>query len=102
VTFSPVGLDTVKLDVDTPVTLPTDPPAAFVDLALDPPEDRVELGEALACVAVAEALVVAAELDVPPHAASPIPSAGTHSASPIARMRVLDGRRRRLARPGWC
>jgi hypothetical protein len=27
----------VKLDPDTPVTLPTDPPAAFVDLALEPP-----------------------------------------------------------------
>jgi len=30
VTFSPAGVDTVKLDADTPVTCPTDPPAAFV------------------------------------------------------------------------
>jgi hypothetical protein len=39
VTFSPVGVDSVKLEEDTPVTVPTDPPAAFADLAFDfPPE----------------------------------------------------------------
>jgi hypothetical protein len=41
----------VKLDADTPVTVPTDPPAAFVDRALDFPPDPVEPVEALACVA---------------------------------------------------
>jgi hypothetical protein len=39
VTFSPVGVDTVKPDADTPVTVPTDPPAAFLDRAFDPPPD---------------------------------------------------------------
>jgi len=37
VSFSPVGVDTVKPDADTAVTVPTDPPAAFVVRALDPP-----------------------------------------------------------------
>jgi hypothetical protein len=39
VTFSPAGVDTVKLDPETAVTVPTDPPAALVDRALDPPPD---------------------------------------------------------------
>jgi hypothetical protein len=98
VNFSPVGLDTVKLEADTPVTLPTDPPAAFVDRALDPPPDLGELVEVLACVAVADEVVAAAELDVPPHAASPTPSAGTHSAIPTPRTR----RRPSLERPDRC
>jgi hypothetical protein len=104
VTFSPVGVDTVKLDVDTPVTLPTDPPAAFVDRAFDPPPDppRAENPvETLACVAVVDGVVAAAELDVPPHAASPSPSAGTNSATATPMMRLRNGRRRSLARPSW-
>jgi len=37
VTFSPVDVDSLKPDVDTLLTLPTDPPAAGPDRALDPP-----------------------------------------------------------------
>jgi hypothetical protein len=92
VNFSAVGLDTVKLEADTPVTVPTDPPAAFVDRALDPPLDLGELVEVLACVAVADEVVAAAEFDVPPHAASPTPSAGTHSATATPRMCLLNAR----------
>jgi hypothetical protein len=36
VTFSPADVDTVKLDVDTLLTVPTMPPAAGPDRALDP------------------------------------------------------------------
>jgi hypothetical protein len=36
VTFSPADVDTVKLDVDTLLTVPTTPPAAGPDRALDP------------------------------------------------------------------
>jgi hypothetical protein len=107
VNFSAVGLDTVKLEADTPVTVPTDPPAAFVDRALDPPLDLGELVEVLVCVVVVDEVVVdevvaAAELDVPPHAASATPSAGAHSATPTPRMRLPNGRRRGLARPDCC
>jgi len=84
------------------VTVPTDPPAALVDRALDPPPDPVTPIEALARVAVADEVVAAAEFDVPPHAASPTPTAGTHSATPTPRMRLLNGGRRSLPRPGWC
>jgi hypothetical protein len=104
VTFSPVGVDTAKLDADTPVTLPTEPPAAFVDRALDPPPDpawRANPVELLLCVAVVDGAVAAAELEVPPHAASPSPSAGTNSATAIPRTRFLKGPRRRLVRLGW-
>ncbi|HEY1774967.1 MAG TPA: hypothetical protein VGG41_02295 [Solirubrobacteraceae bacterium] len=101
-TFSPAGDDTVKLDADLPVTVPTVPPAAFVDRALDPPPDPLEPVEAPACLAVADGVVAAAELDVPPHAASPTPSAGTHNATTTPKMRLLGSRRRGWARPGWC
>jgi hypothetical protein len=37
VTFWPVEVESPKLDVDTLVTLPIDPPAAGPDRALDPP-----------------------------------------------------------------
>ena len=37
VTASPAGVDSLKPEVDTPVTLPIDPPAAGPDRALDPP-----------------------------------------------------------------
>jgi hypothetical protein len=36
VTFWPAGVDTVKLGVDTLLTVPTTPPAAGPDRALDP------------------------------------------------------------------
>jgi hypothetical protein len=101
VTFSPVGLDTVKLEADTPVIVPTDPPAAFVDRALDSPPDAVEPVEVLACVAVSDEVVAAAELDVPPHAESPTPSAGAHSATTTPTTRLLNGRRPSLTRPDW-
>jgi hypothetical protein len=51
---------------------------------------------------VADVVVAAAELDVPPHAASPTPSAGTHSATATPRLRLLGRRLRRLARTGSC
>src|ERR1700722_4447955 len=105
VTFSPVGVDTVKLDPDTPVTLPTDPPAAFVDRALDPPPDPASPTNPAGppvCVVVVDGEVAAAELDVPPHAASPSPSAGMASATAPARMCLLNSRRSGLARPGSC
>ena len=48
VTFSPVAVDTVKLDVDTLSTVPAVPPAAGPDRALDAtPEDAGPLGAAL-------------------------------------------------------
>ncbi|HEY1515776.1 MAG TPA: hypothetical protein VGF91_05100 [Solirubrobacteraceae bacterium] len=100
-TFSPAGVDTVKLDPDVPVTVPTVPPAAFVDRALDPPPDPPEPVETSACRAVADGVVLSAELDVPPHAASPTPSAGTHNATTTPKMRLLDCRRRVSAWPGW-
>jgi hypothetical protein len=37
VTFSPVEVDMVKLDVETLLTVPDDPPAAGPERALDPP-----------------------------------------------------------------
>jgi hypothetical protein len=37
VTFWPADVVTVKPDVDTPLTVPVDPPAAGPDRALDPP-----------------------------------------------------------------
>jgi len=104
VSFSPVGVDTVKLVADTPVTVPTEPPAAFVDRAPDPPPDpawRAAPVEPLAWVAVVDGVVAAAELAVPPHAASPSPSAGTTNATASPRMRLLTGRRRRVAWLGW-
>jgi hypothetical protein len=36
VTFRPVAVDTVKLELDTPATVPAVPPAAGPDRALDP------------------------------------------------------------------
>ncbi len=36
VTFWPVAVDSVKPDVDTLLTVPTEPPAAGPDRALDP------------------------------------------------------------------
>src|ERR1700728_5388945 len=92
----PVGVDTVKLDADTPVTVPTEPPAAFVDRALDPPPERgspVKLCEpAAGATAVDAALVVVAavELDEPPHAASPTAKIGTinPTANPRVRLRI--------------
>jgi hypothetical protein len=39
VTVPPPGGVNVKPEEDTLLTVPTDPPAAFVDLAFDPPPD---------------------------------------------------------------
>ena len=58
VTFSPVAVVSVKLEEDTLLTAPDDPPAAGPDRALDPwapdPEPPVGLG---AGAAVVEALL---------------------------------------------
>jgi hypothetical protein len=53
VTFWPVGVDRVKLDVDTLLTVPVDPPAAGPDRAFDAPPP-------LAGVVVADGDVVVA------------------------------------------
>jgi hypothetical protein len=37
VTFSPVGVVSLKPELETPLTLPVDPPAAGPERALDPP-----------------------------------------------------------------
>src|SRR4051794_37311777 len=56
VTVCPVDVDSVKLDVDTPATVPTAPPAAGPDRALAP---DVAAGD-VAVVAAAEPLLAVA------------------------------------------
>jgi hypothetical protein len=60
VTCWPADVVTVKLDVDTPSTVPDAPPAAGPDRALDPPAPAVAEGG----VAVAEGDAAVAEGDV--------------------------------------
>ena len=85
---------------DTLLTVPTEPPAAFVDRALDPVPDPKPAGPA-AWDAGAAGVVAACELAVPPHAASPSPTTGTISPTATPRPRFLTRRRRSPARP-WC
>ena len=62
VTFCPAGVVRVKLDVDTLSTVPTVPPAAGPERALDPPLRNAgcTVGGAVAAVAVAELLLAVA------------------------------------------
>jgi hypothetical protein len=90
----------VKLDLDTLLTLPDDPPAAGPDRALDPPPPDpkcgVELLEDAPCAAV-EGDAAVAGVDVPAQPASPI--AGTISAAPtIHPFLLVDRNRRSLGR----
>jgi hypothetical protein len=91
----------MKLEEDTLVTVPSDPPAAFVVRALD----EVAPPEPAAAATVVDAGVVdvaAAEDDELPHAASPTPRTG--SISPIATpaLRLRASRRHCPTRPGGC
>jgi hypothetical protein len=100
VTISAVGVDSVKPEEDTLVTLPTDPPAAFVVRA---PDLAAPFEPAAGAAGVDAAAVVDDEDeddDVLPHAASP--TAMTGSISPVAiRMRPLRASRRQCrTRPG--
>jgi hypothetical protein len=70
VTFSPVDVLSVKLDPETLVILPDDPPSAGPERAFDPPPDPKWPTEA-PCVAVAAVAVP----DPPPEVASTIPNA---------------------------
>jgi hypothetical protein len=104
VTFSPVGVDNVKLEDDTPLTVPSDPPAAFVDLALDPPPEPpapANPPEPLLLATAVAVVVAAGELDEPPHAATPTPRPNTGTMSPTVapRRRRLNTRHRRCAWP---
>jgi|GEM_PF-4113286 len=68
VTFWPAGVVIVKLDVDTPSTVPDDPPAAGPDRALDPaPRDTgwPDVAEADVAVAAAPEPVRAVALTMP-------------------------------------
>jgi hypothetical protein len=71
VTFTPADVDIVKLDVDTLPTVPSAPPEAGADRALDPPPpdpegwvavelEEVELEEEAAAVPHAARIAVAA------------------------------------------
>jgi hypothetical protein len=53
VTFWPAGVESVKLDVDTLATVPTVPPAAGPDRALDPPPPSAGRPDVVAAVVVA-------------------------------------------------
>jgi hypothetical protein len=64
ITFCPVEVDIVKLDLDTLATVPDDPPAAGPDRALDPPPPGTRCAEAAevdgAVVAVPEPVLAVA------------------------------------------
>jgi hypothetical protein len=80
VTFWPADVDTVKLDADTLLTVPTTPPAAGADRALDPalPANPV----------VAVCAVVVARAEPLPEVALTIPAVPppiTTTAAPMAR-----------------
>ena len=68
VTFCPADVDSVRLDVDTLATVPTTPPAAGPDRALDPLPPRADPPDGVAgdvaVVAVLE-LVLAVALTMP-------------------------------------
>jgi hypothetical protein len=62
VTFSPVAVDSVKPDADTLPIVPTEPPAAAADRALDPvpdPERPAKPGALLLLAVVVALLEVA-------------------------------------------
>jgi len=83
VTFCPVDVDIVKLDVDTLSTVPDAPPAAGPDRALDPEGD----------VAVAEGDVAQpAESPITPHMSA---------AAAIHPLLLFDSNRRTLGRRAW-
>jgi hypothetical protein len=97
VTFCPVDVDIVKLDVDTLSTVPDAPPAAGPDRALDPGGDvAVAEGD----VAVAEGDVAVAEGDVAQPAESPI-TAHISAAAEIHPLLLFDSNRRTLGRRAW-
>ncbi|MFZ0972917.1 MAG: hypothetical protein WAN22_11875 [Solirubrobacteraceae bacterium] len=103
VTFSPVGVDNVKLEDDTPLTVPSDPPTAFVDLALDPPPEPPPLAKPpgpLVLAAAVAVVVAACELDEPPHAATPTPRPSTGTINPTVAPRRRPVHKRHL-RPAW-
>jgi hypothetical protein len=68
VTFSPAEVRSRKLDLDTLLTLPIDPPAAGPDRALDPPLARMgcpEVAEASVAVVAVPEPVLAVALTMP-------------------------------------
>jgi hypothetical protein len=84
VTFWPADVDTVKLDVDTLLTLPTTPPAAGPDRALAPALPANPAVEVAVCPVLAPAEPL-------PDVALTIPNApppSTTTAAPIARSLV--------------
>jgi hypothetical protein len=82
VTFSPADVSSPNPEVETLLTLPTDPPSAGPDRALEPPPPDPE---AVLCVAVVDEVVAVGELDVPQ---AESPSTGTRSAA-VATMGVV-------------
>jgi hypothetical protein len=103
VIFWPPDVDSVKLDEDTLLTVPTAPPAAGPDRALDPPPppppDRGPPAKPLGgapCPAVVEGDVAAAEEDVAAQPESPITAHS--SAAAIHPLLLFDSNRRTLDR----
>jgi hypothetical protein len=72
VTFWPADVVTVKLDVDRVPTVPTVPPAAGPDRALDPPPPAAG-PDAEPLLAVGEPLLAGAGAEPPPVVALTIP-----------------------------
>jgi hypothetical protein len=91
VTFPPVGVDNVKPDLDTVLTLPIDPPVAGPDRAFDPPPpdpDAPEKPAGRVPLAAVAAGTDAAAAEPPLEAALTIPNvpaAITMVAMPAAR-----------------
>jgi hypothetical protein len=113
VTFSPADVEMVKLDADTPSTVPAAPPAAGPDRAFEPPPpdsdppapppgarcpDAAEEAVAVAdeAVAVGEEAVAVGEEDAQP-AESPI-TADISAAAMIPPLPLFDRNRRTLGR----
>ena len=83
-----------KLDLETLVTVPDDPPAAGPDRALDPPPPGP------GCPAVAEGDVAVAEGDVAQPAETPI-TAHISAAAAIRPLLLFGSNRRTLGRRAW-
>jgi hypothetical protein len=89
VTFSPAEVNSPKPEDDTLLTVPTEPPAAGPDRALEPPPPNPGRPPD---AAVVKPVVPEAELDVPPQAASPIVASSNPAVAAVERLsRRLKG-----------
>ncbi|GAA1250732.1 hypothetical protein GCM10009609_12610 [Pseudonocardia aurantiaca] len=96
VTVAPVDVVSVKPDADTLATVPTAPPDAGPDRALDPPPPAAGPPPGAPCPAVAEAAAdggaAVAEVDAAQPAESPI-TAHAATAATIHRFLLVDSNR---------